>query len=559
MATNNIAAAYIRVSTKEQAEKKNSIQEQTNLAKDYAKKNGLILDDSMIFQEAQSASKCLSHANLDSSLEKSLSSRTELKKLLSLVSNKEISHFIVYSRDRLARSVDDFMSISKSLKDHNVQLRYSRPGEYHDDNEKNIYNKFLEIVLASIAEFEINALSTRVTSGCKTNIQEGHWAGGKIPFGYIPIKKHNKKTTLVAPVLEKEIVQDIFKYYNQYGYSYRKIATLIEQKYGTKRFDIKWTKGTIQTILSNEIYIGHLIWNRRGGRRNPGKKKETEYIRSNTLLDDIKIIDNDTWQSTCDLRKMRFQLKDSKYFNTPYLLKDKLYCGKCHTLIKTKNYGKTKKSAYRCIDSIMKNDQSELILEVNAVHQAFFKEFKNILNLNTSHLNKLWETYQEKIAIKIKNIESIKESLKKKLSELRIYKNSLEEFYPKFVIENKDANTEDESTQKQSSTKKTDTYSTPPKTISSTMQDKIIELSKEIDYYNHEIKNKDAELERIQATPLNRKENFIEHLKDLTNNFDKLDTGIQRMLIHILVDKVTINEVDHKISLDIVMNTPSLN
>jgi len=193
METKKFVVAYIRVSTKKQKEKRGSIAEQKLLAEKYAIDNGLALHKSKLFIEHKPASKPIVTSDINEDFYDTLSSRPKLKEIMTLAKEKKISHLIVYSRDRLCRSVDDSREIDKILEDNGVKLVFTRPGEFSNEDNENSYQDFLEIIFSSIAEFEINVLSDRVKLGAKANILKGYWAGGRIPLGYKKHENYKKK------------------------------------------------------------------------------------------------------------------------------------------------------------------------------------------------------------------------------------------------------------------------------------------------------------------------------------------------------------------------------
>lgn len=413
----NVAVAYIRVSTKTQEEKGFSIEIQREKAIEYAKNNGFVLNEDMIFEEAKPASKSYSDDFEDAyNLTEKLKSRPELNKIISLAGEKKFCHLIVYTRDRLTRNIDDCLALRTYFKKVGVLVHYSRPGEFSKIEDSKI-NNFLELILASVAELEANTIGIRVKGGNRSCIKNSYWPGGRVPFGYSPVDAPDSKknSTIKSEAFEKAMVQEIFNLYTQCGYGYRRISDEMNKKFPF----IKWSKSKVESIIKNETYTGYIAWDRRGGRRNPGSHKE--YDKS-PFIEDASIISKQQWINTVELRKKKQELKDSKYYNTNFLLRGKLVCGKCGSTMETKNYGKGKKSVYRCPNS-NEHGISELIVEKELVEQQFHSELSDLFLYK--NMDNIWALYKAKLENRKKEDTRLIESIKNKLAEISLLKRKL--------------------------------------------------------------------------------------------------------------------------------------
>lgn len=387
----NIAVAYIRVSTKKQKDKGFSPQVQREFAQKYAEEKNLLLEEAMIFEESKLASSVNDDSNdEDYDLFKSSKERPELQKILELAQEKKFKHLIVYTRDRLVRSSEMFFALKMFFHSKGIEIHYSRPGEFSKTNDHK-FDRFFEFILASFAEFEVNTLAVRVKAGSRESLRKGYWTGGRVPFGYVADTTPNKKSVLKASGMEMNIVREIFDFYNKYGFSYKKIADIIEQRYGS-HIDAGesriWTKSKIEGIINNETYTGHIVWDRRGGRRNPGRHDKYE---KSPFIREACIIDKNQWLDTVELRKKKSSIADRKYYDTPFILKGKLVCSECGEYFKCKNYGGKKKSVYRC--PTMVDGKSECIIKKDEIELRFMEEVEKIIHFE--NMDMLWELYQK--------------------------------------------------------------------------------------------------------------------------------------------------------------------
>jgi len=525
LSKNNIAVAYLRVSTERQKESGFSLINQQEAAEIYAKKNGLILTNNMILSEVKSASIVNKNSD-DSDFEGSLRNRPVLLEILQSAAQNKFQNIIIFSRDRLARDLGMFIALNLEFEKLNIKVHYSRPGEITESPDSKIY-KFLDLILASVAELESNVLSTRVKSGNQICIKEGNWAGGKSPFGYVFQRetnyfttKKNRHSKLKSSIYEKSIVQEIFELYIK-GYSYKDISV----KMNVEHSYISWTKSKVETIIKNETYTGKIAWNRRSGKRNPGKKLVPVYSPSN---EDMKIIDTDLYNKVAQLRKRKSKLKDSRYYNTPFLLKNKLLCANCNATLTPKNYGKDKTNVYRCPTLVQKSacnvsrKKSELIVNQKDIEDEVIAQLKIIIDGNDT--NELWGYYQSEITKRKDQYVEVKKDLNNKILEVDKLQINIFKLLEK---ENTSVDIKERLN----------------------FQNEILNKAKQ--QFLNKIISKDIWLEEI--TSLN-KEKYDEAIKYFKNSIFTKDTYYSRVLIDTLIEHIVVSKIGDKLLLKILIN-----
>ncbi len=269
----------------------------------------------------------------------------------------------------------------------NIKVIYCRAGEKLDSKNQKI-NDFFESLLNNLSQLESNLISSRVRLGNEYNIRHNYWAGGPAPYGYMLVKDHvnSKKSVLEIAYTEARIVKEIFSLYLQ-GYTPDKIATIIQVRYAGND-DRKWTKNTIKSILSNKNYTGIMVWNKKGGIRNPIKHHNT--IESKKVKDNVIITDN-VWEETQKIRAL--QIKSPKYLSTPFLLKDYLICPKCGGHMSCKNNGKGKSRVYYCSKE---SGKWELSVNADLIENKVIQKLDSlVISLLTKedNFNKFYEKY----------------------------------------------------------------------------------------------------------------------------------------------------------------------
>jgi len=520
--TTPIAAAYLRVSTTRQKEEGHSIDAQLERIKEYVDENKWQLPENLIIDEEKPATKKENYQEEGVSLIESFGDRPRLTELLILAQKKAYQHLIVYSRDRLSRVVEDTIALELFFQRCGVEIHYVRKGEDFDSHKSDI-GRLMHILFTSLAEMEGELLSSRVKDGGRACVAKGRWAGGRIPLGYLPVvhtnNSDNKRkwhTTLKKSEFESEIIKEIFELYNR-GMGYRKVAEVMNRKYGF----IYWSKGKIESIIKNETYTGYLVWDKRGGRRNPGVKSNP--IKSIEVNESARIIDDNTWKLATKIRRKNDLNRDSKFFNTPFLLKSKLVCGKCNTVMKTKNYGKNKKSVYRCESYKYKSDEigsSDLIINSKLIHNVFLNILKSIKSLDDTTINNLWLNYTQELDLQSNLVEAAISNAADKISDLEEYRKNLMETEFQFKEEE----------------------------IRNAINEHIIKQSKKVMYYKSHLEK----LKKISFNKFTNKDEFAIAIQNVFRYVENLEQSNIRLLIDILIDKVIVNKSGDNLDLKII-------
>ena len=185
--------------------------------------------------------------------------RPALKQLLSDIEQKRVNVVVVYKVDRLTRSLSDFAKIVDQFDAKGISF-VSVTQQF---NTTSSMGRLTLNVLLSFAQFEREVTGERIRDKISASKQKGLWMGGTAPIGYI-----GQERTL-APVKEDAtIVQYIYERYLVLG-SIRALKEELDLKnitspvryrqsgkaYGGKPF----SRGNLQRILTNPIYIGKMI------------------------------------------------------------------------------------------------------------------------------------------------------------------------------------------------------------------------------------------------------------------------------------------------------------
>ena len=249
---------YIRISREDddKIEMSESINNQKSLLTQYVKENNLRLIDIYIDDG-------YSGTNFD---------RPEFKRMIDDILKGKINMVITKDMSRLGRDyIGTGELIEKFFPTHGV--RYIAVTDNIDtylDSSNNDIAPFKAIMNDMYAK----DISKKIKSSLRAKQKEGKWVGGRTPFGYI--QDPNNKNKLIIFEEQAVVVRRIFDMCLE-GLSFYKIALkLTNEKVKTPAeyysFEWKsnyhlnyglWHAKTIRDILTNRMYIGDLVQNKR--------------------------------------------------------------------------------------------------------------------------------------------------------------------------------------------------------------------------------------------------------------------------------------------------------
>jgi site-specific DNA recombinase len=303
-----IIAAYIRVSTDEQAKHGNSIEEQKERIIQYCKMNGL---GTPVFY-------------VDDGYSGKNMKRPELTRLLRNVEAGEVAMVITTKLDRLSRKLYHTLKIIDQLQ--RCHCKYTC---LNMDMDLNTPQGMLMLQnMGSFAEFEREMTRERVRDNLLSIARKASETkkAFTIPcYGYDTVDEK-----FVINEEEAENVRMIVNWLLE-GYGPRLIATRLNSpEYNVKtKVGGLWYPNTVRQLVKRETLFGALVYNRTYRRNGEGKtlkRPKEEWI----VIEDHHpaIIDRETWeeiQITLQGRKRSHKQAN----NERWLLSGLLYCGHC--------------------------------------------------------------------------------------------------------------------------------------------------------------------------------------------------------------------------------------
>ena len=334
-------AAYLRVSTDEQAKEGYGIDTQIRHIKnlvDANSANGWTLDDKNIYK--------------DEGYSGTLKERPALNRMLDNAKAKQFDVLVVWKIDRLFRNMRMLLETIDKLGEYDVGFK-----SVTEPFDTTAVGKFIFQIFGALAEFERNLIITRTSEGKISSAKDGNFVGGNIPYGYRVIKQ---KPVVIEE--EAEWVRKIFVWFVDYELSIDAIAKKLEKlkvpskgsvrqvkdgKKGKirkkKNYAYFWHSSAVREILEREHYIGKYYYNRRGKGKD-GK----EYLKPRNQwieFDCPAIVSQEIF------RKAQARFEKLKHLSNnaqrPYLFSTKIECGECKSMFTGYTSAKNTKN-YRC-------------------------------------------------------------------------------------------------------------------------------------------------------------------------------------------------------------------
>ena len=276
--------------------------------------------------------------------------RPEFERLIRDCKNKKLDIVLCKSQSRFSRDMEIVERyINNKFKEWNVRFI----GLSDNADTENSGNKKSRQINGLVNEWYLEDVSNNIRSAFNSKMKQGEFVSPFASFGYEVSKEDNNK--LVIDPIAAEIVKEIFNLYLR-GLGFTGIAKYLNSKSipspslykyqkGIKlnvisnrpREEIKWTTNAIKTILTNELYIGHLIQGKRTtvSYKNHKiiNKDKSEWIRRENTHESI--IDEETFNKVQIAMKER--TKPMKSTGIVHIFSGKVFCLECNHYLRKKN------------------------------------------------------------------------------------------------------------------------------------------------------------------------------------------------------------------------------
>ncbi len=296
------AVIYVRVSTKEQAERDGDPEGYSIPAQREACKRKAASLDAAVIEEFVDRGESARTAD-----------RPELQRLLDFVLDNRVTYVIVHKIDRLARNRADDVAINVALKQAGVQL--VSVTENIDETPSGI---LLHGIMSSIAEFYSRNLANEVIKG---SVQKAKAGGtpGRAPTGYLNVRRIVNGQEIRTVEVDPERGPLMAWGFEAYATGEWTIRTLLDELTARGLTSAPTPKkpakplalSHIQRLLRHPYYMGIVRYR---GVLYPGKHEP--------------LVTPETWQKVQEVLAAN-NIAGDKQREHPHYLKGSVYCGSC--------------------------------------------------------------------------------------------------------------------------------------------------------------------------------------------------------------------------------------
>lgn len=229
------AVIYCRVSDPKQ-EKNLSLPTQEKACREYCAREGYTVADDQVFIERGHDAKT--------------TNRPEFLAMLDYCRTQKgrVHAVIVYALTRFSRNSVDHHTIAALLRGLGISLRSVT--EPIDDTPA---GKFMEGVVAAVAQFDNDVRSQRVTVGMKAAVQAGRWPW-VAPLGYVN-SRDRSRPSLALDLVRAPLIRQAFEL-RAAGRTVAQILRTLRAGGLTTRKGRPLAKNTLDKILHNRVYAG---------------------------------------------------------------------------------------------------------------------------------------------------------------------------------------------------------------------------------------------------------------------------------------------------------------
>lgn len=273
--------------------------------------------------------------------------RPGMQTMLEKIKKNEIQCVIVKDLSRFSRDYIELGDYMEQIFPF-MGVRFISIAECYDSQEQMGKTADMEIGFQSLlADFYCKDVSEKVKSSITAKKNQGKYATGNTPFGYR--KDENDREKLLIVPEEAEVIRHIFEL-SLTGQNLTQICrtlndektpTPLEYKNQRKKQNRKelqqehkyWQPGTVRTILTNESYLGSMVFHKSvqaqvGGNRTLLRSREEWNVLENHHP---SIISKEVFDK---VQEKFFCKKETVRKPVLYALKGKSYCGYCGRRLK---------------------------------------------------------------------------------------------------------------------------------------------------------------------------------------------------------------------------------
>ena len=290
----NRCLVYLRVSSKEQAEEGYSIAAQRESCLRLIQERGWTFVDEYV----------------DAGESARTADRPAFQAMLTRLSEEQsVRGLVVHKLDRLARNLEDHVTVRARLRTLGVELV-----SVTESLEESASGVLVEGILASIAEFYSANLSQEIRKGQRQKLKQGGWLG-TAPIGYRNVRTQTDgrrgEAVIVVDEEQAPMVQQAFELYATGEWPLNRLYEEMEQRGLRSRRGKMLSRSKLALMLKNRAYLGKVVWS------------SVEYEGAHEPL-----ISQELFDRVQEIFRLHDRAGERRRTHSHYL-RGTLYCGTC--------------------------------------------------------------------------------------------------------------------------------------------------------------------------------------------------------------------------------------
>ncbi len=320
--------------------------------------------------------------------------------------SKPFQAILVWKYSRFARSREDSIVFKTLLRKNGVQVI-----SINEPSEPTPVGRLMEGIIESLDEFYSDNLGEEVTRGMKESVSRGFYISIDPPYGYSKMKVLDGNKTRTKLELNPAQASTAAHIFNSVvaGRGVMDIVRELNARGIPSAKGRGWTKNTLYSILTNEIYTGTVVWGR-------NSKRNLEPVKAPGACPPI--VDKETFMAVQRTMAERApKVIYPRVVSSRFLLSGLARCGYCGRALTGQDAKSGKFSYYVCGSLTKKGAGSCKFKYLNAprFERAVVDEIKNsiLTQDNLTELAKVaTEEWNEALSGFRQEIDVIEENLK---------------------------------------------------------------------------------------------------------------------------------------------------
>lgn len=313
----------------------------------------------------------------------SMKKRTEFNKMIAACKRGRIDLILAKSLSRFARNTVDCLDTVRMLKGRGIGVIF----EKENINILTESSEFLITLFSGFAQAESESLSKNVSWG-----KEKSMKAGNVPFQYKKLLGYRKGED-GKPEIVPEEAETVRRIYRRYlgGCSLIQIQQELEADHvPTAQGVQKWTRSVLQSILTNERYIGDALLGKtyitdcisKEVRKNNGERPMYYVENNHPAIIPRELFHGVQEEMTRRSSKRKVMLRSGKTelgkYSAKYALTELLVCGECGSPYKRVTWARNgkKQIVWRCVSRLefgTKYCHSSPTLSEEKLHRAILE------------------------------------------------------------------------------------------------------------------------------------------------------------------------------------------